>query len=336
MSRSRLALLVVGIALSALVVFLLLRSIDISQAMASVRRASPARLALAMAVALVAYFFRAVRWGEILAPRARVPVARLFSATVIGFFAINVLPARLGELVRAYTLARTERLPTATVLGSVAVERVLDLGALGIFWALSLLFAPLPDWFRVSGYATLGIGVAGALVLWVMLGSRDRLLHPEGVVGSRLPKPLREGLAAALPAFGAGLLAFRSPALLARAAGWSALIWTVGGSMFLVVGESMGMRLPVWTIFFMSFIVSVGIMIPSSPGFVGVLEGACVVGLSVLGVPAPQALAFGILYHLVHLVPLVILGTIFAVREHVLPELLRPGEGRGEGAGRKD
>jgi glycosyltransferase 2 family protein len=336
MSRSRLVLLFVGFALSALVVFVLVRSIDLGQAIASLKHASPAWLVLAALVALVGYYFRALRWGEVLSPRARPRVARLFSATVIGFLAINVLPARIGELVRAYTLARTERLSTATVLGSVAVERVLDLGALGIFWALSLFFAPLPEWFRVSGYATLGIGVAGGLVLWVLMASHQKLLRPDGALASRLPRRLREGLIAALPEFTEGLQAFRRPALLARAAVWSLLAWSAGGAAFLGVGESLGMRLPYWTIFFMSFIVSVGVMIPSSPGFVGVLEGACVVGLSALGVAGPEALAFGILYHLVQLVPLAILGTLFALREHVLPVLLRPEEAAREGLERKN
>jgi uncharacterized protein (TIRG00374 family) len=336
MSRSRLLLLLVGVALSALIVVALGRSIDVSEAIATLDRASISMVALAMGIALCGYFLRAVRWGVILAPRARPTLAHLVSATIIGFFAINVLPARIGELVRAYTLARTERLPTATVLGSVAVERVLDLFALGLFWALSLFFAPLPDWFRWSGYATLGICAAGAVVLWLFLSSSIRLDRPESTWLRRLPRPLGEGLAKALPSFREGLQIFRAPVALLRAGGWSLLVWLVGGGVFLAVGDSVGLRLPFWSIFFLSFIVSVGILIPSSPGFVGVLEGACVVGLAVLGVPGPQALAFGVLFHLVQLLPLAVLGTYFTLREHVLPEFLGSGEERISGSKRKD
>jgi hypothetical protein len=336
MSRSRLALVLLGLASSGLAVFVLVRSIDLPRAFDAMGRASPGMLALSTLVALLGYFFRAVRWGEVLSPRVKLPVARLFSATMIGFLAINVLPARLGELVRAYTLARTDRLPTATVLGSVAVERILDLGALGVFWALSLLFAPFPAWFRVSGYATIGIGLAGTAALWIVYRSREKLLRPGGRVRAWLPREVREGLESALPAFGAGLQILREPALLARAAAWSLVVWGVGGSVFLFVGESLGMRLPFWSMFYMSFVIAVGILIPSSPGFIGVLEGACVVGLALLGIGGAEALAFGILYHVVQVAPLLLLGTLFAVREHVLPGLAGRDGGETQGFGRKD
>jgi uncharacterized protein (TIRG00374 family) len=336
MSRSRLLLLVIGVALSALIVVALARTIDVSEAVATLERTSIPVVAFAMGIALLGYFLRAIRWGVILAPRARPRLYHLVSATLIGFFAVNVLPARIGELVRAYTLARSERLPTATVLGSVAVERVLDLCVLGLFWALSLFFAPLPGWFRWSGLATIGICGAGAVALWVFLASSSRLDRQDHPWFRRLPEPIREGLAKGLPAFREGLQIFRSPGALLRAGGWSILVWVVGGGVFLAVGDSLDLRLPFWSIFFMSFIVSVGILIPSSPGFVGVLEGACVVGLAVLGVPGPQALAFGIIFHVVQLLPLTILGTYFTLREHVLPEFFRsPGEAKA-GSERKD
>ena len=69
----------------------------------------------------------------------------------------------------------------------------------------------------------------------------------------------------------------------------------------------------------LSFVVCVAIMVPSSPGFIGVLEGSCVVGLSLLGVDASRALAYGVLYHLTQIAPLVILGGFYALRGTIRP-----------------
>ena len=328
MSRSRLILLALGIVLSAVAVVLLARSIDLSAAMRALRRASLGWVAAGTLVTVLGYYLRALRWREILAPRTQPSVARLFSATMVGFLAINTLPARIGELVRAYVLARTERIPTATVLGSLAVERILDMGMLGIFWALSLLIAPIPDWFRWSGYVTIGLGAAIGLGLWGLHAGRGHAARwGEGRLFALLPKRLGGAISKGVPAFGAGLQVFGRPALMAKAGAWSILAWVVSASVFLLVGLSLGLRIPAAAIFLLTFVVCLGISLPSSPGFIGVMEGACVMGLAIFGFRGPEALAFAILYHVTQLLPPLVLGTYFVVKQHLTPELIHVGEG---------
>jgi hypothetical protein len=82
---------------------------------------------------------------------------------MVGFLAVNTLPARLGELVRAICSPGRADLD-GDGAGVGRGRAALDLGFLGIFWALSLLFAPVPAWFRWSGIVTLvvtgGVGVS--------------------------------------------------------------------------------------------------------------------------------------------------------------------------------
>ncbi|MGE5174777.1 MAG: lysylphosphatidylglycerol synthase transmembrane domain-containing protein [Hyphomicrobiales bacterium] len=323
MTRSRLWLTALGLGLSAIAVVALLRSIDASDAARHLATTRWGWFTAASLATVAAYAFRSQRWGEILSPHGRPPAGRLFSATMIGFLAINTLPARIGELVRAYTLARTERIPTATVLGSVAVERILDLGALGIFWSLSLLFAPYPEWFRMSGYVTLLLGVVILGTLWALHRFAGiSWAEEEGMLLRWLPPRPRRALATAIPAFALGLRALQRPRVLVRAALGSGGVWFAQGIVFLFVAWSLGMKIPLWSPLLLAFVVSIGIMVPSSPGFVGVLEGACVVGLGLLGVGGAEGLAFGILYHASQLLPLAVLGTWFAARTRVGPEVL--------------
>ncbi len=336
MSRSRLLLLALGLALSAAAVYFLVRSINLSEALHALAGASPGWVLGGTLVTLLVYYLRTLRWREILLPRAEPPFARLFSAMMVGFLAINTLPARLGELVRAYVLARTEKIPTATVLGSLAVERIFDLIMLGTIWALSLLFASVPAWYRWSGYITVGASVVVGFLLWLLHATRERTgawsRHP---FFARLPGPLGRAVASSIPAFGAGLSVAGRPALLARAAAWSVALWLASGTVFLFVGESLGIRLPFWSIFLLTFVVCVGISVPASPGFLGVMEGACVLGLSILGVTGPQALAFAILYHVTQILPPLLLGTYFVVRQHLTLEMVGAGPTEGRDLGRK-
>jgi glycosyltransferase 2 family protein len=323
MSRPRAWLTVLGIAMSAAAVVVLFRAVDAADMWRRLRTADPAWFAAACVTTVAGYGVRAVRWGELLAHKRRPSLSRLFSATMVGFLAINTLPARLGELVRAVALSRPERISTATVLGSVAVERVLDLAALGAFWSLSLAVAPLPDWFRWSGYITLGVAAAVTALLWgIHRSSGWRLFSEEGALLRRLPERVRRKAGAAIPAFGEGILAIARPGVLGRSAALTAFMWVVNAAVFLMTGWALRLDLPIWAPLLLAFVVCVGIMVPSSPGFVGVMEGACVVGLGLVGIGGAEALAYGVLYHATQLLPLIVLGSWYALREHLGSEVL--------------
>ena len=291
MNRSRLLLSALGIGLSAVAVIALLRQTDLTVLWREMKSARVEWLLAGGAVTLAGYDLRARRWGVLLSPRAHVAQSRLFGATMIGFLAINTLPARIGELVRAYVLSRTERIPVGTVLGSVVMERLFDLIALGSFWALSLLFAPYPDWFRWSGYLTLAFGVILLGGLWA-LHAAHASEHPilERIL-SLVPSRVRRPVAYAVASFTTGLSGIREPVTLVRAGVWTAAMWAVNLAVFLLVAKSVGLDLAWWTPFLLGFVVCVAILVPSSPGFIGVLEAGCVVGLGLVGVGQSRALA---------------------------------------------
>jgi uncharacterized protein (TIRG00374 family) len=335
-SKTRVLLVLFGLALSAAAIVMLGRSIDVGEAMRAMGRASIPWFLAANLLTIVVYWLRSLRWRSLLKPHASPTVGRLFRANMVGFLAINILPARLGELVRAFALARKERISTAAVLGSVAVERILDLVFLGIFWALSLLFAPLPSWFKWSGYATIAIAVVVGGGIWFLNAARGRSSRLRTGVMTWVPHRMKDRFSASVSAFGEGIQIVGKPALLLEAAFWSAASWLVSCGTFLLVGWSLGITLPLWSTFLLTFIICVGISLPSSPGFIGVMEWACVVGLGYIGVRGPEALAFAILYHLTQLLPLVILGTYFAIREHLAPIRLVQPETIERASNRKD
>lgn len=323
MTRSRLLLSAFGIGLSIVAVLALLRQTNLSELWRQLRDARPEWFLLGCVLTVAGYDMRARRWGVLLAPRARVAQDRLFGATMVGFLAINTLPARIGELVRAYVLSRTERIPVGAVLGTVVMERMFDLGALGSFWALSLLFAPYPDWFRWSGYLTFIIGIVLVGGLWVLHAAHVSEHPALDRVLSLLPPRIRPPIASSIASFTSGLSGIRRPGTLAKSGAWSVVMWATNCSVFLAVGESMGMHLPWWSSFLLAFVVCVAILLPSSPGFIGVLEAGCVVGLGLVGLGESKALAFGILYHLTQLLPLILLGGYYALRGRLGPDVLQ-------------
>jgi uncharacterized membrane protein YbhN (UPF0104 family) len=63
-----------------------------------------------------------------------------------------------------------------------------------------------------------------------------------------------------------------------------------------------------WALILLS--VNAAILLPSTPGQIGVLEAGAVVALTAAGVAPEPALAFALIYHAVHLVPSTVLGVL--------------------------
>ena len=145
MTRGRLALTALGIALSTLAIVAMLHAVKAADVWVHLRATRVGWLLAGMGVTILGYVFRAYRWRALLSPQREIPIGRVFGPTVVGFLAINTLPARIGEFVRAYLLARLERLPAAAVLGSCVLERVIDLVLLASVWVMLLFVAPLPE-----------------------------------------------------------------------------------------------------------------------------------------------------------------------------------------------
>ena len=158
---------------------------------------------------------RALQWQGTLRPK--VPLARRYHWVAIGAFVNNALPGKLGDVSRAWLLAREEDLPFVESLGSVAVCKLLELVALVLLAALTLLTPFVPQVLRG------GLKVAALACVALCLGVFG-LAHFAGRIASAVRA--RGGWPRLTRFFqdaDAGLLTLRRPAALARALAASAL-----------------------------------------------------------------------------------------------------------------
>jgi uncharacterized membrane protein YbhN (UPF0104 family) len=63
--------------------------------------------------------------------------------------------------------------------------------------------------------------------------------------------------------------------------------------------------------------LGLGVSLPSSPGFVGVVQAATVLALALFSVPRTEALSFSLLFHASQFLPVTALGLLFLLIEHV-------------------
>lgn len=282
-----------GIAISVVAVFLVLRSVDLGEAVEVLRGASPAWIGLMLVAVLVDVGARGARWRTLLAPIAAIPFGRVLGYTYQGYLANNVLPARLGELVRSHALGEGEGLSRTTVLGTVVVERIVDTVMVVAIAAVSVLVLSVRG---VMGSAVLlGLAFVSLLVIALVLGvAAHRLPGAERVTAFierwprliELGRRLRDGLAVA-----------SRPRTMTGAVVFSLVAWTASTITFLAGGQAVGIELTVAQGALIGSGVALASIVPAGPGYVGTFELTAVGIASGLGIDRDAAFAMALLIH---------------------------------------
>jgi uncharacterized membrane protein YbhN (UPF0104 family) len=283
-----LALRVVAACVLLTLLVLLGRRIDWHQVGAALRHAYLPLVLLAAAVNFVNLACKAARWQVMMRPIARVGFARLYYYLIVSYAASALLPARAGEALRVYLLRRSDDVPIADTIAIVLVEKLFEvLGMLVLVAPLPWLL-PLPRWAQVSIAVIAGGGITG-LLLVVLLARR---MH----ASVRFAELAR------------GLACMRSPSHVALAVLLSVGSYLVDSIAVWLVLRALAIDVPWATPALVMLGANLAIAVPSTPGQLGALEAGVIAGLSIVGVPVASALAFGLVYHFMQLIPVVLVG----------------------------
>jgi hypothetical protein len=260
--------------------------------------------------------FRALRWRVLIEPIHPVSRGRLFSATCIGFAANMLLPLRAGEVVRPWVIARREPVSFAQAMATVALERLFDMGALLLLFAVATLTLPLPPEWQRYGWVFLAAFVG----LLVGLAAMTYRPHPwrrvVSRVASRFPAPLGDRILHLFDGFVDGLRSLGSIRAVVVASLHSVGVWFSIALSFGFGLSAMGLDVP-WlrASLAATTFVAIAVAIPGGPGFIGMFQVGCIVALEPFGVERSLAFSYSVLTHAVQFVTVVLLGVYFFLRE---------------------
>jgi uncharacterized protein (TIRG00374 family) len=323
--------ILLGLAISAIFLALLLRSVDLDAVGNAIADAEPGWVLLAGPPFALAIWVRAMRWRLIIRPHLPLTRGDAASLVVIGNAANNVLPVRTGELVRAILAQRHHGASGATTLGSIVVERVLDGLVLAAFLIVTIALAGSSDFLR--GLALLaggGFVVATGLLMalaWRPTATATVLL---GLV-ARLPARLATALAALAERGLEGLTLLRGPRAWSLATGMTAVSWALEAGSYWLVGEAFGLGLNPLLYLGVAGAANLAIAAPSTAGGIGPFEfftRETVVVFGTSGAAATaQATAYALALHVLVLLPLSLVGLLLLWRRHLgIGALLGAGE----------
>ena len=234
----------------------------------------------------------------------------------IGYAVNNLLPARLGELARAWVLSERTGLPYAQTLGLTFIERSMDGLVIVAIFALSAA--------RSQDAMAQGMAVVAMSIFMVASGiALTMALLPEMAVDfvSLLTQPLgnkaHDAAVSAMSEMVRGFTVLRDGARAMRLVILSFAVWAAEALMFACILPCFALASSyldyVKALAVMSA-TNLGILLPSTPGFVGTYHMFCSSAMQTFfagtGITASVALSYAVIVHFIFFATVTIWGAL--------------------------
>ncbi|HEY9405650.1 MAG TPA: lysylphosphatidylglycerol synthase transmembrane domain-containing protein [Pyrinomonadaceae bacterium] len=323
------------------------RGLDWASVSAAIGRSDWRLIALAVLIVWATYFVRALRWRALLAPLTESSLRELFAATTVGFSAVFLI-GRTGEVVRPTFLPlRDPRVRPSAAFVTIGVERIYDMVAVVVLFAVNLIWFREPGGGDAAAYAR--VREAGIILLVLAAAGIFALVvfkrYSRQVIGwfearlERAPRLLKRvgGMFTHLLEQVAGALSVLvSARALAVTVGLTALLWGIIALANWLVLRAFGLPFGATETLFVLGWALVGSLVPTPGGAAGAFHAATAAGLIFLGIPREEAAAISIVLHLVVFAPALLFGIYYFLRSDVSLERLRGLASSDTGNGQAD
>ena len=285
---------------------LVARNVDWSEATRTIGRSSPLLVACALLVYYATFPLRAARWARLLREGgADLGWRDLLQILFLGWFVNSLVPAKLGDLYRSYLVKRRFGISMSRTVGVVVAERLLDLivvfGLLVVGGYVAFGRTVLPDlWIVYVTAGVLGLLIAAGLVAIYALGPTVARFFPGEV--RRIGRLFREGVLHSLRA-------------LPVAGALTILVWALEAARLYFVLAALGVHIPESGVVFVAVATSLLTTVPLTPAGFGFVEIAMVYVLTEgFGLGQSTAIAVAVLDRAVSVFSVIVVGAVIYVR----------------------
>lgn len=311
---------ILGFLIGALFLWLSVRKVDLAQVWLAMKEANYWYLLPNLFFTFVGMWLRAIRWKVMLDPIGKIPLPKVYASTMIGFMANNVLPFRLGEFIRPYSIGVTGKISRSAAMATIALERVFDMFALLVFLVMVLILLPTlaeVDWLDNVGYLGLLVSLLLLAILAVLRRWPERSRKVVERILTLFPKQIAYLGAEIFGKFLTGLSVMGSGAGVLYLSFLSLLVWALSAfnSYFMLLAFDLHLGPLAW--FTWLVVVSLGIMLPGPPGFIGTYQAFTVISLALFDVSKELALAVSVVTHAMQFLPITLAGLYHLKKEHL-------------------
>ena len=304
--------LAIGLLFSLIALVVLARQVNLEDMLRAVRLVNFSLFPLVLLFFICTLAARSFAWRELL--QRQISWWKSFLTINEGYLFNNVLPFRLGEVARAFLLSQTTPVPFWEAFSTVIVERVFDMGLLAALLLCTVPFVIGAEWAIQFAVITAVLVFGGFIVMFLAARNQDSTLRLYERLTSTWPKLTawgREKLLSLLT----GLHALREPMRFIRVLFWMVLTWLFNITWYAILLWAFVPQAKLLWAAFAVGINSMGVSVPSSPGYIGVFEAAQVVALSVFGLDESLILAYAVFSHSLYLIITIAIGAFALMRD---------------------
>jgi len=308
------ARLAVGALISVVALWVILRNVDLQQTFAAMKAMDLRYLLPALVLFISTILVRSIAWRTILGNK--ISLVRAFFTENEGYLLNNVLPFRLGEVGRALVLNLTSELSFWEVFSTIVIERFFDMAIMAGLLLSTLAFVSGADWALDASLMVGGLVVIGFLVLFFVARNPEKIKNIFNKLTPRWPR-LQNWGAKNLQLFLQGLSTLREPKRFFLVVALLLVTWILNISWYWVLLKAFVPEAKfLWAAFAVG-VGSLGVAVPSTPGYIGVFEFATVSALTLFAIPESDAFAYALVSHALYLVVTIILGLVGFSRETI-------------------
>lgn len=263
---------------------------------------------LGIAIYLAGHVLRGFRSRYLIVPWADLTTYDATNIVAAGYATNNILPARLGELARAALLADRTGVTLPLGISIVIVERLLDAVAIVLLLVVGVATADTRTPLGQISNRLLLIGI-GVLTALVVAAFTPGVTRAGAMRVARLGRGhVRDALLRWTTELASGIALLRDPRRVAVAVALSLAIWTMETGLFLCLLPSVGLPMRVSVALVAVAVTNLGILVPSTPAYVGTFEYFASQSLVWFGVASSTAFAYAVIVHVAFFVPMTIWG----------------------------
>ncbi|MCX7940262.1 MAG: flippase-like domain-containing protein [Endomicrobia bacterium] len=303
---------ILGIAISIILLLLAFRKVDFGLILRNFSQVKIGYLISSVLLGMIILLLRSYRWKQFIEEYKNCKLINFFESINIGLFFNNILPFRMGDLVQAYMVSKKTGVPKSLSLSTVLMERLIDLFPPIISIIIGSFFIILPQQVSIIlSVSVLFFLITGVIFIFKF---RNLILHFLGKISSKQKFWLR--VLSLFKNFYSAIDNFKNVKILMKVIILTLLLWTGYSTGMLLVCYSLNINLPsIWAGYLIQAITALSVVIPSSPGYVGSWEFMGSLALSIFNVEKDKALSFALLSHFVGMLPVLIFGLIFVIKE---------------------
>jgi len=306
-----------GLLISALFLYLSLRNVDIYRTWVVIRDSDLWLIGLVVIINFFQFIIRSWRWHIFLDTIKKTGFSNRLLSILIGFAANCILPARLGEFIRANYLGHAENISRSSAFGTIVVERIFDVFTLFLILLIGLFGTTFSKELNAVSGSLGATGLSIFLIYIMMIGFlaglkyyTDPFLNLLDRVLFFLSQHLRSRIIDVVRNFTLGLVPIKSAYGWVKVILYSFILWFSALCQVQLISWSIGLPIPFIATFLIITMASFGVMIPSSPGYIGTFHLAVQYGFMLYGAAREEALSAAILLHATFFFPTIVFGAI--------------------------